>query len=287
MSDTPSTPHSARHQDPSNPILASVEYAPPTPPSAASSPRTSVANRLSNLSLRNFDLESVSFTPQQSPSKKRARSPIIEPQGRQEDLHKLSCNNGRVAIESLLNPNDDHQDSSLKDVDMQILRPVSIREPSHEPRSKSQPPHDSTANPPRRKLSPKPKLKRKKSPPPPSIGDGPSEPIDEEDLFTWHDHEITGHLMQDADDDGYGINGVGFRPTAALAYARSQRRKQQIDDWKARESKDARQMRSERRRKVDDGGSSGPPSFTGVPSNESESIDGEGTNNKRRSVRFA
>lgn len=91
--------------------------------------------------------------------------------------------------------------------------------------------------------------------------------------------------MQDADDDGYGINGIGFRPTAALAYARSQRRKQQIAEWRARETKDARQMRSERRRRTD-GGSSGTPSFTGAPSNESEHVEG-GDMYKRRSVRFA
>jgi len=237
--------------------------------------------------LRKIDfLESPSFTPQQSPSKKRVRSPAIEPQDRQGNLHKLSFNNDRLAIERLINPDDhQHQNMNMNEVDMQGVRLGRIQDSSHQLQTlQSFPSTAAMVKPPRRKLSPKPKLKRKKSPSPPSIHSSLSDPSEEEDLFTWHDHEITGHLMQDADDDGYGINGIGFRPTAALAHARSQRRKQQIDEWRARESKDARQMRSERRRKVD-GGSSGTPSFTGVPSNDSESVDGDV--NKRRSVRFA
>jgi len=235
--------------------------------------------------LRKIDFpESPSFTPQHSPSKKRVRSPVIEPQGRQDNLHKLSLRDDRLAIEGLIHPEDDQYQNS-RDVEMQGVQPSGIS--SHQLHALSQdlPQIISMTKAPRRKLSPKPKLKRKKSPSPPSIHSIPSDPSEEEDLFTWHDHEITGHLMQDAYDDGYGINGIGFRPTAALAYARSQRRKQQIAEWRARETKDARQMRSERRRRID-GGSSGTPSFTGAPSNESEHVEG-GDMNKRRSVRFA
>jgi len=241
---------------------------------------------LSDLSLRKIDfLESPSFTPQQSPCKKRVRSPIIEAQGRQAHLHELSFNDDHSAVAGLIRP-DDQQHQHMKEVDMYGVRPEGIEDSSHQLQAPSQSSSSAvpTAKLPRRKLSPKPKRKRKKSPSPPSIHSIPSDPSEEEDLFTWHDHEITGHLMQDADDDGYGINGIGFRPTAALAYARSQRRKQQVEEWRARESKDARQMRSQRRRKVD-GESSGTPSFTDVPSNDSESV--EGVTNKRRSVRFA
>lgn len=81
---------------------------------------------------------------------------------------------------------------------------------------------------------------RKKSPSPP-----PSS-------LTWQDSEITGHSVdpsQDPDDDGTGLNGIGFKPTPALAYARAQRRRQQVLEWKAREAKEARQKRSERRRR--------------------------------------
>jgi hypothetical protein len=63
----------------------------------------------------------------------------------------------------------------------------------------------------------------------------------------WSDKEITGYNPVDPTDDGYGINGIGFRPTPAMAYQRSQRRKQQLAEYRTREAKEARQKRSERR----------------------------------------
>ncbi|KUJ10811.1 uncharacterized protein LY89DRAFT_689415 [Mollisia scopiformis] len=66
--------------------------------------------------------------------------------------------------------------------------------------------------------------------------------------LTWHDDEITGHDPNDPDDDGEGINGIGFRPTAAEAYARAQKRRQQMAEYKNREAREARKARSERRR---------------------------------------
>ncbi|KAF1928833.1 uncharacterized protein M421DRAFT_140795 [Didymella exigua CBS 183.55] len=68
--------------------------------------------------------------------------------------------------------------------------------------------------------------------------------------LTWQDDEITGHLTgpaNDPDDDGTGLNGIGFKPTPAIAYQRAQRRKQQLQDWKARETREARAKRSQRR----------------------------------------
>ncbi|CAF9923382.1 MAG: hypothetical protein HETSPECPRED_005310 [Heterodermia speciosa] len=67
----------------------------------------------------------------------------------------------------------------------------------------------------------------------------------------WSDAEITGHDPKDPSDDGYGINGVGFIPTPAVANARVERRKKQIAEWKNREAKEARQKRSDRRRRRD------------------------------------
>lgn len=64
----------------------------------------------------------------------------------------------------------------------------------------------------------------------------------------WHESEITGHDPDDPNDDGYGINGIGFKPTPAIAWARSQKRKQQLADYRSREAREARQRRSERRR---------------------------------------
>ncbi|KAK5716648.1 hypothetical protein LTR15_009540 [Elasticomyces elasticus] len=68
--------------------------------------------------------------------------------------------------------------------------------------------------------------------------------------MTWQMNEITGQDIDitSPDDDGEGINGIGFKPTAAMAYARNQRRKQQVNEWKAREAREARQRRIEKRR---------------------------------------
>ncbi|CZS95277.1 uncharacterized protein RAG0_05007 [Rhynchosporium agropyri] len=66
--------------------------------------------------------------------------------------------------------------------------------------------------------------------------------------LTWHDDEITGHDPTDPDDDGEGINGIGFKPTPAEAYARTQKRRQQMAEYRNREAREARKMRSERRR---------------------------------------
>ncbi|KAI2792922.1 hypothetical protein POX_b02966 [Penicillium oxalicum] len=72
--------------------------------------------------------------------------------------------------------------------------------------------------------------------------------------LTWHDHEITGHNPTDPNDDGYGINGVGFKPTAAIAWARSQKRQRQVAEWRSREAREARQKRRERRHQIPNGG---------------------------------
>lgn len=66
--------------------------------------------------------------------------------------------------------------------------------------------------------------------------------------LTWHDDEITGHNPNDPDDDGEGINGIGFKPTPAEAYARTQKRRQQMAEYRNREAREARKARSERRR---------------------------------------
>ncbi|PYI29730.1 hypothetical protein BP00DRAFT_400231 [Aspergillus indologenus CBS 114.80] len=76
---------------------------------------------------------------------------------------------------------------------------------------------------------------------PPLTGDALENPL------TWHDSEITGHNPSDPSDDGYGINGIGFKPTAAIAWARSQKRQKQVAEWKNREAREAREKRRERR----------------------------------------
>lgn len=87
-----------------------------------------------------------------------------------------------------------------------------------------------------------------KSPSKPRPGKPPASPP--LSALTWQDSEITGHLIgpaNDPDDDGTGLNGIGFKPTPAIAYQRAQRRKQQLQEWKARETREARAKRSQRR----------------------------------------
>ena len=69
----------------------------------------------------------------------------------------------------------------------------------------------------------------------------------------WSDTEITGHDPDPNDpmDDGEGINGVGFLPTPAIAFARAARRRRQVKEWKERETREARAQRGERRLKRD------------------------------------
>lgn len=112
---------------------------------------------------------------------------------------------------------------------------------------------------------------RKKSPSPPLS------------VLTWQDSEITGHLAgpaTDPDDDGTGLNGIGFKPTPAMAYARAQKRRQQVLDWKAREAREARAKRSERRRR----GVGGTPSREATVEREVPAVE---EILARRSVKFA
>jgi hypothetical protein len=114
---------------------------------------------------------------------------------------------------------------------------------------------------------------RKKSPSPPL----PS--------LTWQDNEITGHLVDpstDPDDDGTGLNGIGFKPTPALAYVRAQKRRQQLLEWRARETKEARAKRSERRRRGV--GGTGNLSREGTVERDTTAKEADAS---RRAVRFA
>ncbi|KAI8963444.1 hypothetical protein F5Y11DRAFT_319306 [Daldinia sp. FL1419] len=98
---------------------------------------------------------------------------------------------------------------------------------------------------------------RKRSGTPPLAKRKPAEALTEEEpvvvdpiraALTWHEDEITIYDPEDKDDDGTGINGIGFRPTPALAYARAQKRRQQLADYRKREESEARAKRNQRRR---------------------------------------
>ncbi|RWA14044.1 hypothetical protein EKO27_g1061 [Xylaria grammica] len=72
--------------------------------------------------------------------------------------------------------------------------------------------------------------------------------------LTWREDEITVYDPEDKDDDGTGVNGIGFKPTAAVAYQRAQKRRQQLAEYKKREESEARARRSQRRREQLGGG---------------------------------
>ncbi|KAG8630831.1 hypothetical protein KVT40_002450 [Elsinoe batatas] len=115
--------------------------------------------------------------------------------------------------------------------------------------------------------------KRPSSPSPLSDSSSPSSPA------FWQPKEITGHVidMSTPDDaDGLGINGIGFQPTAAGLEARKIKRRQQVNDWKAREAKEDRRSRFEKRGRAEE---------RPIKSKESAGM-GEGMQEGRRAVRF-
>lgn len=126
-----------------------------------------------------------------------------------------------------------------------------------------------------------PRLRPVSSPtPPPSATKSNSPPpgIPSSPTLWWNDTEITGHNPSDPTDDGYGINGVGFLPTPAIANARAERRKKQVAEWKNREAREARQKRSDRRRRgIAD---------SGPVSSGAESADNGAIVEEARKVRF-
>ncbi|KAG6013954.1 hypothetical protein E4U54_006072 [Claviceps lovelessii] len=69
--------------------------------------------------------------------------------------------------------------------------------------------------------------------------------------LTWHEDEITVYDPEDADDDGIGVNGIGFKPTPAMAHSRVIRRRQQMAEYRKREAGEARSKRTRRRRGED------------------------------------
>ncbi|KAG6035969.1 hypothetical protein E4U41_005855 [Claviceps citrina] len=117
---------------------------------------------------------------------------------------------------------------------------------------------------PRRKRAGTPPLKFKNAAPPTGPPEGaetrqdptadkPKEDTDQvvdpiRAALTWHEDEITVYDPDDADDDGFGVNGIGFKPTPALAQSRAMRRRQQMADYRKREEGEARTKRTQRRR---------------------------------------
>jgi len=151
-----------------------------------------------------------------------------------------------------LKPQDD-QELSIPPIDLRLDAITTLRDETSTPPAKRLPP-------PRGIKSPRPKHRSSPfilpSTPSSSLlssvtsSDGTPQLSFDFDFraLSWQDSEITGHLMLDSDDDGTGINGIGFRPTAATALARSQRRRRQVLEWKTRQAREERERRAERRK---------------------------------------
>jgi hypothetical protein len=63
-----------------------------------------------------------------------------------------------------------------------------------------------------------------------------------------YNDEIMGYDPNDPDNDREGINGIRFKWTPAEAYARAQKGRAQMAEYRNKEAREARKMRIERRR---------------------------------------
>ncbi|KAK1831036.1 hypothetical protein QBC39DRAFT_352721 [Podospora conica] len=116
-----------------------------------------------------------------------------------------------------------------------VLFALSAAEPSTKPRSRA-------------RAGTPPLTYRPSASPDPDIASSPFVTDALRASLTWHDDEITIYDPEDSEDDGTGINGIGFKPTPAVAYARTERRRQQLAEYRKREEREARAKRSQRRR---------------------------------------
>ncbi|KAJ5487012.1 hypothetical protein N7530_001312 [Penicillium desertorum] len=191
------------------------------------SPRTAVAGRFGELAIRGDlvpDPGSLTGNPRRGSSAPPAQK-ACEP-----DRHELK--NMPEALPDTSNEPGDRQAPRFE--------PPATQDPTALPKSPSK---KKSATFSRKNLNPSSPSKRKQRLSPP-LANTPSE----EDPLVWHDSEITGHNPSDPTDDGYGINGIGFKPTASIAWERSQKRQKQVAEWKNREAREARERRRERRR---------------------------------------
>ncbi|CAI7579561.1 unnamed protein product [Penicillium glandicola] len=191
------------------------------------SPRAAVAGRFGELAIRG-DLFSDPAT--LTSSSRRGSLALPAQKACESGTHEL--NNMPEALPA----------TSSEPGDRQALQfePPATPEPTSSPISPSK---KKPATFSRKHLNPSSPSKRKQRLSPP-LADTPSG----EDPLVWHDSEITGHNPSDPTDDGYGINGIGFKPTASIAWERSQKRQKQVAEWKNREAREARERRRERRR---------------------------------------
>jgi hypothetical protein len=193
------------------------------PPDALGSlsPRASAAHQLSYLAIGDGAVDGASEAPEPS-----ATTPSQPSSSKDSDLPTF-----RFTVQSTHGPSGD--ESATTPPAKRILPPRGIKSPRPRFRSLPHPP-----------------------PEPPRTASESKKTEKENDWgydlrsLTWQDSEITGHLLLDPDDDGEGINGIGFRPTPAMALERSERRKRQVSEWRSRQAQDERERRAERRRRA-------------------------------------
>ncbi|KAI0968381.1 hypothetical protein F4678DRAFT_198789 [Xylaria arbuscula] len=171
-----------------------------------------------------------------------------------------ACKRPRVLKFDALDPKSVNASAQPGSIDPNITGALKVDKPGS--LKKSHPPinlqADSRPRSRKRTGTPPPSSKRKGNPQSQSTRQGEEEELVIVDpvraALTWHEDEITVYDPDDKDDDGTGINGIGFKPTAAVAYQRAQKRRQQLAEYKKREESEARAKRNQRRRGRSAGG---------------------------------
>jgi hypothetical protein len=250
-------PTAARKGSPSIPTNNIASTTLPEEDGTPGSPRTRVAYRFQGLDLEGgaitkLDLKSSSeadsVVEEDDPLRKRLK--ILEGEGVEipETPQGLLVSLGSDGIEE---PAQKFQGSLLRNDEPGPVIFKGLGDHARSPSSKL-----SRSYPSINRLADSKSRGRKRLSSPPLSGTVDASLLDTEDMvvdpdraaLTWHEDEITGHDPSDPEDDGEGINGIGFKPTPAEARARAERRRQQMAEYKSREMKEARAKRSERRR---------------------------------------
>lgn len=213
-------------QPPATPIKFSFNPA-SSPQDGSNSPRSSVAHRFRGLALGGADHDEAETADSLVP--KRIKSDLVMTDFVAADPHAQPARLFFVPQPDLAVASTEAAASSPP-----RTMPVVDRPPEQES--------------PRRNRAATPPLRFKRSPK--GFDKGSQVPVADpvRAALTWHEDEITIYDPDDDDDDGTGINGVGFKPTPALAHARAMKRRQQMVDYRRREENEARARRNQRRR---------------------------------------
>lgn len=202
---------------------------PTSSPRASDSPRTAVARRFGALDLHDLhDSHSANTSDDSQTPRKRRQKDIISPERMRLPRSPPVSPAGPATVQGLglsLGPAAPLTPSSSPAKRVVVASPSPQRETSPGRRGKGR----------RRLRSPSPRI----------AGDN-----GEGGYLTWQPGEITGYTIDSTvpdDSDGLGINGLGFVPSPAEAERRRDRRRKQVLEWRAREARDERRRRVERR----------------------------------------